>query len=238
MAAVVAVGCGDDPSLPDISVGIGVSWPFSPETRDALGFTVYGVVLQRPPAGGGRCRGLPSSARVTVDGDEIPLTRDDSGCLDMRFTTGPSLDWRNEPVTVVYEEGGKPIGEAVFSGLAPGVDATLLIPADGIVLPGDEMLIVPPAAVPTSLAGHVSFYPLDPPAGAVWERYGAPGATAPVRMADGLHVTVPPMVGRALVVIPGRPLTIYPDYTCEGFAACTGRSDSILGPVYVTVVQP
>jgi hypothetical protein len=239
VAAVVAAGCGDDPFLPDISIGIGASWSRRPETRDALGFSIYGFVTQRQPVGGGRCRDLPASSRLTVDGNAItPLTRNDGGCLDVEFTTVPSLDWSNQPVTVRYEEGGKPIAEAVFSGLAPGVGATLVTPAGGMVCPGDELLIVPPAAVPTSHASHVKFHPLDPPADAVWDPSGVDGTTAPVRMADGMHVTVPPMTGRAAIVMPGTPLVIYPEYTCEGFASCWGNSDTHLGPVFVTVVQP
>jgi hypothetical protein len=235
LVAVSLLGCGDPVELPDVSVGVAVSWKFAPPSLNELGFTMSVLVTQRPPRDAMQCRQLPTSARFTIDGQDVTaLGTTPDGCFDLRFTKGPFLDFDNAPVTVRYEEYGRQIGEGVFRDLAPGTMATLAVPASGEAHPGEQITILPPPAMPTSLPGAASFFPLDAPASATWQRYGV--TTSTTRSADGIHVTVPQMAGRAAVWMIGMPYSPHAQFTCVGFQLCTTITDNSLGPVLLTVV--
>jgi hypothetical protein len=239
LVAISLLGCGEDPAaLPDVSVGVALSWRFAPPSLSELGFTMNVLVTQRPPRGETQCRQLPASARFTVDGQDVTaLGTMLDGCFELRYTEGPFLDFGNAPVTVGYEADGQQIGEGVFRDLAPGTVATLVVPASGEARPGEQLTILPPPAMPTSIPGGASFYPLDAPASATWPKYGVTeGATSATRSADGIHVTVPRMAGRAVVWMMGMPYSPQADFTCVGFALCTAITDNTLGPFVITVV--
>jgi hypothetical protein len=233
-------GCGEDPTaLPDISVGVAVTWRFAPPSRSALGFTMNVLVTQRPPTQNAtQCRPLPPSARFTIDGEDMTARGTTfDGCFDLRFTKGPFLEFGNAPLTVRYEEGGRQIGEGLFRDLAPGALATLAAPASGEARPGDQITILPPPAMPTSTPAFAAFYPLDEPASAEWSPYGVgDGAESPTRSPDGIHATVPRMAGRAVVWMIGMPYAPQAQVSCVGFAFCTAIEDNSLGPVFLTVV--
>lgn len=240
LGAVSLFGCGEDPAaLPDVSAGVAVSWKFGPASLSELGFTTSVLVTQRPPRGATQCRQLPASARFTIDGQDVTgLGTTPDGCFDLQVSKGPVLDFDNAPVTVRYEEDGRQIGEGVFRDLAPGTAATLAVPASGEARPGEQILILPPPDLPTSLAGSAAFFPLDEPASAPWSPFGVSqsGTPPPIRSADGIHVTVPQMAGRAAVAMMGMPYSPQAEVTCVGFAFCTAIAANTLGPVLITVV--
>src|SRR5688572_31607494 len=118
LVAAALAGCEEAPEQPDMSVWMQAKWVYSPATRADLGFTVDFEVDQL----GQPCRKLPASARLTIDGEQVALTRNDQGCVDVDVTIGPSLDWP-DPMTVRYEEGGQQVAEAVFARLMPGTSA-------------------------------------------------------------------------------------------------------------------
>ena len=238
LLSISVVGCGEEPALPDISAGVAVSWKFAPASLAELGFTISVLVTQRPPQGATRCRQLPASARFTIDGEQVTDPgHTPEGCLDVQYTKGPVLDWENAPVTVRYEEDGQLIGEGMFRDLAPGTAATLTVPASGEARAGDEIVILPPSTLPTSIAGYDAFFPLDEPSSVPWSPYGVTeGNRAPTRSADGIHATVPRMVGRAAVMMAGMPYVPQADVVCTGFAACVAITDNTLGPVLLTVL--
>ena len=235
LVATALLGCGDDPALPDMLVRLTANWPWPVATREALGYEISAFVTQRR-FNGGPCQKLPTDARVTIDGEEARLSRDPAtGCLDVEVTKGPLLDRRDDPVTVRYEERGRQIAEAVFDKLTPGGRATLVMPSDGIARAGDQILIVPPPELPSSMPGSVRFYPLDAEATATWDPRGV--RVAATRLPDGIHTTAPQMLGRAVAVLDGTPIWPEPVFTCEGFASCDGTGTGTLGPFLLTV-QP
>jgi hypothetical protein len=235
--AVCLLGCSEEPALPDVSAAVLVSWKFAPQSLAELGFTIDVVVTQRPAQGARRCRPLPASARFTIDGEAVTnLITTAEGCLDMQVTKGPLLDWDNAPVIVRYEEDGRLIGEGVFSNLAPGTAATLTVPASHEVHAGDEIVVLPPPEEPTSYVSSASFFPLDEASSTTWPPYGVSGGGMPTRLADGIHLTVPPMVGRAAVTMRGMPYVPRVNIVCTGYALCDAYGANTLGPLLITVL--
>jgi hypothetical protein len=233
------LGCAEDPpALPDISAGVAVSWTDAPKSSAEVGFTIAVLVTQRPPQGAAECRQLPASARFTINGEEVSdLATTSEGCLDLQVATLPLLEWKDAPVTVVYEEEGREVGRGEFRGLSPGTAATLSVPASGEARPGEEIVIRPPPGLPTSLPGYASFFPLDESSSTTWSPSGVlSGGAGLIRSADGIHVTVPLMVGRAAVTMTGMPYAPRAEVACTGFAACVAIADNTLGPVFVKVL--
>lgn len=232
VVACLAPACGDEaPPEPDYFIGASAEWSRSAPTPDALGYTVA-VLLQQARFGhpDDPCRPAPASTRFTVNGAEVPLMRDpETGCVVVEFLSAPVLG--PLVVTARVEEEGRLVGEAVFNQLMPGTSATLVSPADGRVSAGSEILIVPPAALPTDVPSFVTYYPLDPGG---WVPDGIASREAHERRLDGIHIVAPAFSGPTVLIMTGMPSYIPPDVVCPGFAGCTEIVEVTLGPFMLT----
>jgi hypothetical protein len=230
--AAVLVGCGADQAAPpQLSLGASATWHSAPAV--SLGYTVAVVFLQQPAQGASGCAALPESTRIRVNGAEIASSLDSSGCLDTSMSLGPYL--QVPAITVEVEERGELIGQARFDQLAPGAAASLTVPADGQVRAGDEIVVVPPPELPTSVPSTGTLCPLDPAS------HGGTSSCVPLgrsleRLADGLHASMPAFTGRAAVFFAGTPSVPDARFSCSGFAACVAIADGTLGPLFVTGV--
>jgi hypothetical protein len=225
--ACLAAGCGEDPpTQPDFFVAASAAWSWTAPEPAALGYTIALLLEQRQLGGASTCREAPASTRLLVEGADVPLTRDPTTkCLEGRFLSAPVLTDR--AVTARVEEEGRLVGEVVFDRLMPGTAASLVSPADGRVRAGDDLLIVPPPALPTSAPWRPVYYFLDPDN---WLPSGALYAPEPERRLDGIHVGVPTFSGPAMLILEGMPSYIPPDVECPGFAHCTEIVEVTLGP--------
>jgi hypothetical protein len=224
-------GCGvERPDPPHLSLGASATWH---STAASLGYSVALVFLQQPAQGESSCAALPESTRLRVNGADISsgASLDSSGCLDTSVSLGPYLQVPSLDVEV--EENGAVVAEGWFDQLAPGGAATLAVPADGQVRAGDEIVVVPPPELATSVPSTGSLCPLDqaPPAGGC-----LPLGLSLERLADGLHATMPAFTGRAAVFFAGTPPAPDAQLSCSGFASCIAIADGTLGPVFVTGV--
>lgn len=231
--AALGAGCGEDANPPDYVIGASAEWSWSAATPSALGYTTAVLMEQQPPRiGAATCRTAPHSARLTVNGADVPLTVPDpsTGCLEGKFLSPPALG--PTTVTARIEEEGQLVGEVTFDNLTPGTAATLVSPADGQVHADDQIVIAPPAALPTDALGRVAFYPLD---ASNWLPEGItifPDQSE--RGLDGIHVDVPAFSGPAALILDGYPPYLWPDVTCPGFARCTEIIAVTLGPLMLT----
>jgi len=227
-AAIALAGCGaNDIPRPALSVGIGVDWNWGAASADQLGY-VYALVVRQGQKSDGTCDDLPPSLRVFAFGQPVPLTRDATNCLGAELSTTPTMI--SSSVTVTAEQDGGTIATGAWDNLIPGLGATLVSPADGVVQAGDEVVITPTPGLPTSTDGLGWVFPLEetPWRGSVFL------AGQPTRSADGIHVKMPVFSGRGAVVLKGTPYFTEPTVNCAGFAACVGDATNALGPVFVT----
>jgi hypothetical protein len=227
--AALLAGCGVDAApAPTLELGVAADWLSSVTAADQVGYYFYVLLEQRTVAG--VCHPLPPSLQVTANGQEMPMTLDSNGCLNSQLTIGPLLQPPPGVMVVAVEDGGRMVAQAMAGNLTPGVGAALAIPADGRVQAGDEIVILPPPALPSAQPSIASVFPLQQ---TPWP--GVLYATSyPVRLADGIHFTLPSFEGQAAVVMRGTPLIPVPMLTCEGFAVCTAIATNTLGPVLVT----
>lgn len=231
LSAVSAfAGCGDNPApRPDLEVGLSADWFADVGPPVQAGFNYYVLVEQRANTEG-TCDQLPATLQITALGQAVPVALDSSGCLSSKLAVGPFLQQPSE-VVVTIEEDGKMIAQATTSALTPGASATLVSPADGIVHPGDEIIVAPTPGLPSSELFYGQIFTLEDPPPPVTELE----ITALTRLADGIHTRMPAFSGRAALVIQGSPTYIAdPMLSCEGFAICTSIASSFLGPVILT----
>jgi hypothetical protein len=213
-----------------LEVGIDVDWNWSAASADEVGF-VYAIVVQQRKNSDQSCDDLTASLQMSTFGQPLPLAWDADKCLDTQVASTPTM--ASSSVTITAEENGKMIAQGTFDDLLPGLSATLLTPADGVVHAGDEIVISPTPGLPSSQVAIGSVFPLDE---TPW-----PGseyvADIPTRSADGIHVHMPAFSGRAAVVLKGSPYAPQATVDCQGFAVCTGNASNALGPVFVTEVM-
>jgi hypothetical protein len=227
-ALASAAGCDGGPTNLALSVGAAAQFQAPAGPPRAVGYEVA-VVIEQVQGGAQGCPRLPADLRLLVNGTEIPPAFDPaSGCLSTSWTS--ELSPQVGTVTVDALDGAGTIGHAEFSGLAPGGGATLAVPADGAVHAGDEVVVVPPADLPTAFVGSAYVYALDDTSVA-WSTL--PGQLAD-READGVHLTVPAFSGQGAIAFMGMPYVTLPTYSCPGFDFCTANVDDTLGPVFVT----
>ncbi len=228
VAGTALGGCGGDSATrPELEVGISADWNWTATSAAEVGF-VYALVVQQKKQTDGSCDDLPASLQILAFGQPVPLTRDADNCLNSEVAATPTM--ASSSVTVTAEENGEMIAEGTFDDLLPGLGATLVTPADGMVHAGDEIVISPTPGLPSSEIATGSLFPLE---GTPW-----PGAeyTAdlPTRFPDGVHVHMPVFSGRAAVVLRGSPYGPQATVNCHGFAVCLGDASNVLGPVFVT----
>ena len=229
MAATVSAlsGCGSEGRVTLDRVDLYVSAEFHATAADQIGF-VYRVWFEQfPTLNEMTCPALAPSLVVTAGNEMLPLDLDQFNCWNTKFTTSPIL--QPSTFTVTAEQDGKMIAQATYDGLTPGVAASLASPADGMVHAGDEVVVAPPPALPSSMLFSGYIYPLE---GDPWRPQFTPGFAD--RRPDGVHTQMPAFSGRAALVILGSPID--PDFvvSCVGFNSCLGLASSFLGPVFVT----
>lgn len=227
-AVVLLVGCGDGAGE-NLALSVAAVARF--QTQDnaprAIGFQLSVVIAQVPASSRPSCPTLPSTLRLLINDQDVPPAFDSSsGCLSTSAMWG--LTPQIGTVTVDARDGDRLLAHAQFQGLTPGAGASLAVPADGQVLAGDDIVVIPTPELPTGAESDACFYPLDDMtvAAHLWQ--------APERRADGIHVLVPTFNGRAAVTFGGKPYVPQPSYSCPGFDLCTANADSTLGPVFVT----
>jgi hypothetical protein len=229
-AALLLASCGGGgPGDLGLSVGAAAQFQSQAGPPRAVGYQLAIVIEQVESSTRPTCPALPSTLRLLIDDQEVPPVFDPTtGCLN----TDAALDLTPQigMVTVDAQDGDRLLAHAEFDGLTPGAGATLAVPADGQVQAGDDIVVVPPPALPTGEATFADFYPLDDTT--VATQLSPP--QNPERLADGLHVPVPAFSGRAAVTFFGMPYVTKPSYACPGFDFCTANADSTLGPVFVT----
>jgi len=238
-ALAALAGCAAETGPPRMSVSLSADWDEAPATQQAFGFTVTVVVNQWRDIEA-RCTRPPAPVRFTVNDEEVGPSEPHpvSGCIDFTALVGPTATLEvPETITVRYEIGERLLATATFHRVAPGLTATLTVPADGVVRAGDEITVVPPPELPTSGPGYPRFYPLDAAPGTPWLAGGVRPGDPATRLPDGIHVKVPSMTGPVAMVIDGSGEFTQADVTCEGFANCSGAVATVVGPVYLTV-QP
>lgn len=228
----VTHGCGDEPlPVPDFGIAASAVWSNEPAGPDALGYTMFLLTTQLKSEEG-LCRRASASTRLTINDVDVPLVRDPATrCLEGRLAVGPLLQDHPPTFSARLEEDGRPVAEALFDDLLPGTTARLVSPADGRVKAGDELVIIPPQALPTSEAWGSRFYFMDAPD---WQPLGVAAPTPPRRLLDGIHVEVPAFTGRAVLIIRGMPFFISPEISCPGFALCTATVATTVGPILLT----
>jgi hypothetical protein len=215
-------------------LSLDAAWGSAPANQQAFGYTLTMTLNQWRASD--RCDAWPASLRFTIDDEEVgPLVPDpSSGCIDFNVVSGPTLDVR-ETVTVRYETEGRLLATATYHRLAPGLAAALAVPADGQARAEDEVVVVPPPELPTSIPSDPRFFPFDEAASSL--QHALRPSEPAIRLPDGIHVKVPPLTGRAALLIDGSPWFREADVSCHGFAGCSGKTATVVGPVYLTV-QP
>ncbi len=228
--AAFASAAGCDGGSTDLALSVGAAAQFQAQAGPprAVGYQVA-VVIEQVAGGPKGCPKVPADLHLLVNGSETPTTFDSSsGCLQTSWTS--ALSAQVGTVTVDAMDGDATVGHAEFSGLAPGGAATLAVPADGAVQAGDEVVVVPPADLPTAYVGAAYVYALDDTT-VGWSTL--PGRLAD-READGIHVVVSAFSGRGALAFTGMPYVPLPTYSCPGFDFCTANADDTVGPVFVT----
>jgi hypothetical protein len=228
-AAGALAGCGGAAAPPDLALGIAADWSTGSGTPDQIGFYFY-VVAEQKPKSDGTCHALPASLQITALEQPVPLVLDSNGCLQSKLAIGPFLQ-PPATATITVEQDGKMVGEVVTSALTPGAGATLVSPPDGIVHPGDEVIVAPTPGLPANeiTSGELYFLDGPPPPGS------GSFTGVPTRLADGVHAKMPAFSGRVALVFKASPFYIVnPMLTCDGVAICTSIASDVLGPVIVT----
>jgi hypothetical protein len=229
-ALACLTGCDGD-GRTDLALSVGVSAQFQAPAGlpRAVGYQVAVVIEQVARPGATGCPKLPADLHLLVNGTEAPAAFDpSSGCLLTTVALDPTPQVGT--VTVDAMDGDRALGQATFSGLAPGGAATLAVPADGAAQAGDEVVVVPPPDLSTAYVGLADVYPLDDTT-ANAQLYPTQLAD---READGIHLVLPAFSGRAAITVPGMPYVTLPTYSCPGFDFCTADADSTVGPIFVT----
>jgi hypothetical protein len=229
-AAVSALaGCGANAtSRPTLSVGISVDWNWNAPSAAEVGY-VYALVVQQQTNKDGTCDDLPPSLQVFAFGLPLPLARDANDCVGAQVTTPPSMG--SPSVTVTAVQDGDTIASGTWDNLIPGLGATLVSPADGMVHAGDEVVITATPGLPSSLPGPGWVFPLEE---TPWPGSEYVLDIPPKRFADGIHFHMPVFSGRGAVVLKGTPYFTEPTVNCAGFVSCVGDATNALGPVFVT----
>jgi hypothetical protein len=228
VAVSLVAGCGEDGRTERrLSVGVGASFVSNAGPPRAVGYQVVVVFLQMQSPSTSACPKLPKALRLLVNGEDVAPAFDDAGCLNTQVAS--ALLPRVGTITADVKDGDETLAHAEFDGLAPGAAAKLVVPADGQVHAGDEIVIVPPRELPTGEASLADFYPLDDASVAV-DLY----ASGVERRADGVHMQVPAFSGRAAVTAWGWPYSPQATYSCPGFDFCVADTDHTLGPVFIT----
>jgi hypothetical protein len=224
------VGCGDDAPSPSLwEIGAAAAWQQGSTTPPGFGYDLAVLITQRyGPDGNCHTPPLLAETTFTANGHDFAPVMDQYGCVNTPIDLG--LSPSGGPVIVDVRENGGAVAHAQFDGLAPGVGATLAAPAGGMVRAGDDIVIVPPPDLASSMiSGGESFYLIDQ-----GSSISSPGLAQ--RLADGIHVTAPAFTGRAALTVSGMPYIPDPTFSCSGFAACAAIADNTLGPVYLTGV--
>jgi len=222
--ALAAGGCGNDPQPPSLMAGVGATWNWKPSGPDQLGYAIAAVIEQRAERGADTCAELPSTTQATINGLAIPLvTNPNTHCVTGQLALGPFV--HDQSVSVRIADGNDVMAAGMFENLMPGTSARLITPADGKVREGDEVVLVPPAALPSSQAAAVYLF--------------VPGSQSMLyalaqRQPDGNHFKAPSFVGDAAVVVRGMPYTPDATFSCSGFAVCVGDADNTVGPIFIT----
>jgi hypothetical protein len=236
-ALVVLTGCGADAEPPKMFLSLDVVWDDAPADRQAFGYGLTMTLSQW--RAGDRCDAWPAPISFVIDDEQVgpPIPDPNSGCIDFNVVLGPMLDVP-ETVTARYETEGRQVATATYRRLAPGLAAALVVPVDGQARAGDEVVVVPPPELPTSVPSNTLFYPLDEARASSWPEYGVRPSELATRLPDGIHVKVPPLTGRVALVVDDNYLPFREvEISCDGFAGCSGKTSAVVGPVYLTV-QP
>jgi hypothetical protein len=184
------------------------------------------------------CFPLPSSLRVTVDGQEAKQDLSMGGdCLwDVLFEAGPFPSDRQGLTTVRVLDGEKLLGQATYNGLYPSLPAQLVNPADGRVPTAGtvDISLFSPLPADRHLADGGMYFWLDPPESV--PPYYSLGRTSFADDRQSIAVTAPATTGRAALVV-----TVYNQFyseaeSCTGFKSCTGLPSDTLGPFYLEVI--
>ncbi len=228
IAGIALGGCGDDGvPRPTLEIGMGVDWNWKATSADEVGF-VYTMVVEQKKNSDGSCDDLPASLQLFAFDQLVPLERDANNCVCANLVATPTMT--PSSVTVTAERDGEVLAKGTFDNLIPGLGATLVAPADGLVHAGDEIVVAATPLLPSSTPGIGWVFPLE---GTPW-----PGseyvAGIPTRFPDGVHAKMPAFSGRAAVVLDGRPSAPQVTVDCQGFAVCVGDASNVLGPVFVT----
>jgi len=179
---------------------------------------------------------LSENATISVNGNSAPF----STCLFGSNSGPPSPatgPFTGNPSFRLKVSDGGDSAEMDVGGLVPGVEATLLSPADGQVAPGGDLQAAVPPAMQNQVPLTAQFIYTD--GGAAYEGEftiptSAAGTTVdfPAPQHPG-HFTV------FVLMIPGPTgVLVQADISaCNGFQQCFASPENTLGPLMVDVVQ-
>jgi hypothetical protein len=179
---------------------------------------------------------LSENATISVNGNSAPF----STCLFGSNSGPPSPatgSFTGNPSFRLKVSDGGDSAEMDGGGLVPGVEATLLSPADGQVAPGGDLQAAVPPAMQNQVPLTAQFIYTD--GGAAYEGEftiptSAAGTTVdfPAPQHPG-HFTV------FVLMIPGPTgALVQADISaCNGFQQCFANPENTLGPLMVDVVQ-
>jgi hypothetical protein len=220
-------GCSDkENDMPGFSVGIEAEWNSDPKSQADVG-VIYSLVVTQFEQHS-QCGAFPPSTEVWANDMSLSLvpSPNDPGCSWAAIKMGPFL--KDQDVTVQVREGTRVVAEANYQKLTPGTAAALEGTTGENLHAGDQFVVRPIPDLPGE-SGLATFYALDEPD---WNPYRS--TAMPVRMMDGLHITVPAFTGRAIFVVWNTGTYLVPEITCQGFAVCMGKASNALGPFLVS----
>jgi hypothetical protein len=179
---------------------------------------------------------LSENATLSVNGDSAPF----GDCL-FGSNSGPpssaSGAFPGNPSFKLKVTDGDDSAEMDVGGLVPGVEATLLSPADGQVAPGGDLQVGVPTALQNQVSLAAQFIYTD--GGSAYEgEFTIPTSAAgtsvdvPVAQHTG-HFTL------FVLMVPGPAgALVQADISaCNGFQQCFASPDPALGPLMIDVVQ-